>query len=100
MEQSQVGKSARAQNACGSQRSGQYSLLLFKNIYLFWLYWVFLAVWAFSLVAGLLSIFSAWASHCGGFYCCVAWALGFEGFSSCNMWAQELWLEDSRVQAQ
>ena len=39
----------------------------------------------------LLRLFSSWgtqASHCGGFSCCRAWALGHTGFSSCSIWAQ------------
>ena len=27
-----------------------------------------------------------WASHCGGFSCCRAQALGCLGFSSCDTW--------------
>jgi len=30
-------------------------------------------------------------SHCGGFSCCRAWALGCVGFSRCSAWAQYLW---------
>ena len=30
---------------------------------------------------------SAWASHCGGFSYCRAWALGTD-FSSCGRWAR------------
>ena len=36
------------------------------------------------------------ASHCGGFSCCRAWALG-AGFSSCSTRAQQLWLTGSEV---
>ena len=32
--------------------------------------------------------------------CCRAWVLGPAGFSRCNMWAQWLWILDSRAQAQ
>ena len=51
------------------------------NIYLFiylWLCWVFVAACGLSLVVASRATLrcSAWASHCGGFYCCVAWALG------------------------
>ena len=35
------------------------------------------------LLHGLLSSYSARASHCSGFPRCRAWALGFAGFSSC-----------------
>ena len=31
----------------------------------------------------------AWASHCSGFPCCQAQALGHMGFSSCGSWTQE-----------
>ena len=33
---------------------------------------------------GLLSSFSAWASHCCDVSCCRPWALGLAGFSSCG----------------
>ena len=42
---------------------------------------------------GLVSSCSAWACHCRGFSCCVAWGLG-------HMWAQLLLLSSSRRQAQ
>ena len=42
---------------------------------------------------------SARASHCGGFSCCGAWALGTwasvavaHGLSSCSSWTLEHWL--------
>ena len=35
---------------------------------------------------GLLSHWSAWASHCGGFSCCGAWALEYR-LNSCGTWA-------------
>ena len=49
--------------------------------------------WAFSSCGewGLISSCSALASHCGGFSCCRAQALGHRDFSSCSIWAQELW---------
>ena len=34
----------------------------------------------------------AQASHCDGFSCCRAGAMGHVGFSSCVVWAQQLWL--------
>ena len=37
------------------------------------------------------------ASHCGGFSCCGAQALGCESFSSCSLWAQWLRLLSSRT---
>ena len=46
---------------------------------------------------GLLSSWGAQASHCGGFSCCRAWALGHAGFSSCGSW---LWSTGSTVVAQ
>ena len=44
----------------------------------FWLWWVFVAVRRLSLVVanGGYSSCGARASHCGGFSCCGAWALG------------------------
>ena len=39
-------------------------------------------------------------SHCSGFSCCGAWALGHLGFSSCGMWARQLRLPGSRAQVQ
>ena len=50
----------------------------FLKVYImFWLCWVFVAVWAFSSCAarGLLSRHSAQASHCDGCSCCGAQAL-------------------------
>ena len=38
----------------------------------------------------LLSSCSAQVSHCGGFSCCRARALGHAGFSGCDTWAQFL----------
>ena len=40
---------------------------------------------------GLLSNGSARASHCAGFSCCRAWALGCLGFSKWGVWDQQLW---------
>ena len=40
---------------------------------------------------GLLSCFAAQASHCGGFPCCRAQALGRVDLSSCDLQAQYLW---------
>ena len=38
---------------------------------------------------GLLSSCGARASHCCGFSCCRAWAVGHVGFRSCSSWALE-----------
>ena len=66
----------------------------------FWLHWVFVAVCGLPLVearAGTTLHFDARASHCGGFSCCGAWALGTQasvvvayGLSSCGARAQLL----------
>ena len=48
---------------------------------------------------GLLSSRGAEASHCSGFPCCRAWALGLTGFSSCNTWALERRLRSFGTQA-
>ena len=47
-------------------------------IYLFRLRWVFVAARRLSLVtaSGGYSLCGVWASHCGGFSCCGAQALG------------------------
>ena len=65
----------------------------------FWLRWVFVAACGLSLVVvmGATLHCGAWASHCvrashcGGFFCCRAWALGAwasvvvaRGLSSCG----------------
>ena len=56
------------------------SLLFFKSfVYLFIYFrlrWVFVAVCGLSLVAASGGYSSLWASHCGGFSCCGARALG------------------------
>ena len=36
---------------------------------------------------GLLSSYSVWASHCGGFAFCRAQALGHKGISRLGLWA-------------
>ena len=53
----------------------------------FWLCWVFLAacvLFSSCREQGLLSGCDVQASHCSGFSCCWAWALGPKGFSSCS----------------
>ena len=86
---------------------------LFEKIYLFylfyfWLHWVFIAACGLSLVAvsGGYSLLSARASHCSGFSCCGAWALGVQssvvvacGLSSCGLWALEHRLSGCGAQA-
>ena len=72
-------------------------------LFLFLFFKLFLAalglrccVRAFSLQqVGATLRCGAWASHCGGFSCCGAWALGAQasvvvahGLSSCGVWAQ------------
>ena len=64
----------------------------------FWLRWVFVAACGLSLVAvsGAILPCGAWASHCSGFSCCGAQALGLRasvvvarGLSCCGLWALE-----------
>ena len=83
-------------------------LFIYLFIY-FWLHWVFIAARGLSLVAasGATLRCSAWASHCGGFSCCRAWALGSWtsvavacGLSSCGSWALERRLSSCGAQAQ
>ena len=58
----------------------------FTFIY-FWLSWVFVAALAFLYLwgAGITLCCSAQASHCDGFYCCLAEVLGHKGFSNCGL---------------
>ena len=72
-----------------------FFLFLFFLIY-FWLRWVFVAARGLSLVAasGATLHCGARASHCGGFSCCRAWALGTQAsvvvthrLNSCGLWA-------------
>ena len=74
-------------NCCNKVPQAQFLKLFFC------LFWVFIAVPAFSSCG-------ATASHCDGFPCCGAWALGSMGFSSCGTQAQYLQLPGSRAQAQ
>ena len=38
---------------------------------------------------GLVSSCGVWASHCGGFSCCWAQAIGCKAFNTCGSWALE-----------
>ena len=58
-----------------------YQFLEIYSFICFWLCWIFAAVCRI-LSSGL------WVSHCDGFSCCWAPALGCAGFSSCGMWAR------------
>ena len=49
---------------------------------------------------GLLSSCGTQASHCSGFSCFGAQALGQRRFSGCGTWTQQLWLLGSITQAQ
>ena len=57
-----------------------FSLFIFNKFiyFIFWLHWVFVAVHGLSLVvaSGGCSSCGARASHCSGFSCCGAQALG------------------------
>ena len=95
------------------------TVLLKKNffnlhfkIYLFLVVWVFTAVCGLSLVAGAIFCCNEWASHCSGFCCRGAQALGKQAslvvacrlqdmqasvvvgyrLSSCGLWSLELGL--------
>ena len=74
----------------------------------FWLHWVFVAVHGLSLVvaSGATLRCGAQASHCGGFSCCGARALGMRasvvvahGLSSFGSWALERRLSNCSAQA-
>ena len=87
-----------------------YSIYCTGFFFFFWLHWVFIAaVGGLSVVAVSGGYSSLWcagatlpcgarASHCSGFSCCRAWALGAQasvvvarGLSSCGSQAQQLW---------
>ena len=80
-----------------------YIFFIYINLFIyFWLHWVFVAARGLSLVAASGGYSSLW---CMGFS--LQWLLLLRstgsrrvGFSSCGMWAQQLWLAGSRVQAQ
>ena len=86
----------------GAQKKIEWmSFYVYINLFIlfiyFWPRWVFVAARRLSLVAaraGAPLSCGAQASHCGGFSCCGAWALGartsvvaVHGFSSCGSWA-------------
>ena len=75
---------------------------LFILFIYFWLCWVFVAALWLSLAAASGGYSSL---QCTGFslwWFLLLWSMGSRhvGFSSCGTWAQQLWLVDSRVQAQ
>ena len=47
------------------------SLLILKNLLIYWLHWVFVAMHGLSLVSasGGFSSYDVWASHCGDLLC-------------------------------
>ena len=68
--------------------------------------WAFFQLWRVGAALRSLRC-SGRASHCGGFSCCGAWALGARAsvvvarrIRSCGSRAQQLWLAGSRAQAQ
>ena len=88
------------------------TFFFFKLIYLliyFWPRWVFIAAHRLSLVAasgGYSSLWCAGSSHCNGFSCCGAWALGARAsvvvarrLSSCASRALERRLSSCGAQA-
>ena len=63
-----------------------------ENLFIcFWLCWVSAAVH---------TVYSAPASHCGGFSCFRAWALGHSGSVVAAVWAVEHWLTSVGARAQ
>ena len=89
-----------------SSRSFRILGIIFRSIIhfelIFKMYFIHLFIFSrvgSPLLRGLFSSFSeqgllpsrcTWASHCGGFPCCRAQALGHTGFSTCDTWAQLL----------
>ena len=91
-----------AKKKCPSQfyRSAESLFLLLINLFILFLAALGLrcCAWAFSSCGeqGLLFVAVRWASHCSGFSCCGAWALGVwasvlvaRGLSSCSSRALE-----------
>ena len=67
------------------------SLLVYRSTTDFLKFYLFLAVFGLfpsCSERGLLSGRGVWISHCSGFACCRAQALGCVGFSNFGMWAQ------------
>ena len=94
--------------------SSKISLIFFKRLLLLF-YFIFGCVGSLLPLMGFLQLHpagttprcNARASHCSGFSCCGARALGMWasvvvacGLSSCGQRAQQLWLTGSRVQTQ
>ena len=48
----------------------------FFNKFIYFIYLLFLAVLGLHCCTGATLKCGVWASHCGGFSCCEAWALG------------------------
>ena len=80
-----------------------YTVMLFSFFFFKLIYFIFGCVGSSLLCAGFLYLWQAgatlrcgtWASHCGGFSCCRAQALGtwasvvvVQRLSSCGLWAQ------------
>ena len=57
------------------------ALTFLKGYFYFWLCWVFVAMRAFLHLwqTGATLYLWCFGSHCGGFSCCRAWALGHVG---------------------
>ena len=84
-----------------SPRSKSFLFLFYLFIY-FWLHWVFVAAQGLSLVASSRDYSSL---QCAGFLLwllLLLWSMSSRcaGFSICGTRAQQLWLADSRAQAQ
>ena len=78
--------------------SSFFKINFFLIFIYFWLHWVFITACGLSLVvvSGATLCCSVWSSHCGGFSCCGARALGMwasvvvaRGLSSCGSRALE-----------
>ena len=74
---------------CPCWRSAKISPMLSTLIvFALWPHWIFVFVWAFSSgKRGATLHCDAPASHCGGFSCRGAQAVGHVGISSCGTWA-------------
>ena len=69
---------AREVLICELKKKNLTANFIYLFLIYFWLHWVFIAGLGLSLVvvSGATLCCGAWASHCGGFCFCGAWALG------------------------
>ena len=80
----EAGSASAASGTRKRLQDGTHIFFCLFQFYLFWLHWLFIAVFRFSLVAASRGYSSSCvqASHCSDLSRCGAEALGMQGFSS------------------